>query len=91
MILGDSMAPKFERGDIIIEPDAQAHDGPFVLARSGGPWLLRPLRREQGRWCRCAREPRFDRVALPDREWIGGVVVPKSRPARRGASRRYIE
>lgn len=35
MVLGQSMAPEFNEGDIvIIEPDGQIKDGCFVLARS---------------------------------------------------------
>ena len=36
-VLGDSMAPEFADGDIIIvEPDGALHDGSFVLARPDG-------------------------------------------------------
>jgi len=92
MVLGESMAPEFEHGDVIvIEPDAQAHDGSFVLALCGGQWLFRQLRREQEHWRLCALDPRFDSVALPDRTLIRGVVIQKSRPGQRSATRRYID
>jgi len=92
MVLGESMAPEFEHGDvIIIEPDAEVHEGCFVLALSGREWLFRQLQRENEDWRLCALNPRFASVALPDRSLIRGVVIQKSRPGQRSATRRYVE
>ena len=91
MVLGASMAPEFEEGDIIvIEPEAPAQDGSFVLAQCEGQWLFRQLRRLDARWWLCALNPRFENVALADRTLIRGVVIQKSRPGHRGATRHYV-
>ena len=51
MVLGDSMAPEFAEGDVIvIEPDGLATDGSFVLANPGGEWTFRQLVANSGRW-----------------------------------------
>ncbi len=56
-VLGDSMAPEFLEGEIIIvEPDGALHDGSFVLAQLDGEWTLRQLartRRAAGACTRC--------------------------------------
>ena len=44
MVLGDSMAPEFVEGDvIIIEPEGVAQDGSYVLAQLDGEWIFRQL------------------------------------------------
>ena len=68
MVLGDSMLPEFEDGEIIVvEPEGVARDGSYVVAYHNDEytfrqlvahrrkWYLRPLRRRRG-FCRtCAR------------------------------------
>ena len=50
-VLGQSMAPEFDEGEIIvIEPDGALRDGSFVLALLDGEWLFRQLRREGDGW-----------------------------------------
>ena len=68
-VLGQSMAPEFEEGEIIvIEPDGALRDGSFVLAQLDGEWLFRQLRREDEGWRLHALNPAFaPRAAPPDR------------------------
>ena len=48
MVLGDSMAPEFVEGEVIVvEPDGLAVDGSFVVAQVDGEWTLRQLVRDR--------------------------------------------
>ena len=93
-VLGQSMAPEFEEGEIIvIEPDGALRDGSFVLAQLDGEWLFRQLRREGADWVLCALNadgPLNARVSLgPRLDAIHGVVIQKAVPGRRRLTRFY--
>lgn len=91
-VLGDSMAPEFVEGDIvIIEPGGRAVDGSFVLAWWGGEWILRQLAADAGRWFLAPLNSAWLRSAIPDLTPVRGVVVQKSVPGRRYAVKRYVE
>ena len=99
MVLGDSMAPEFNDGEIIvIEPEGALRDGSFVLAFVADEWIFRQLRRvaadapgEPGeRWCLEALDRRIAPVPLPSLAAVRGVVIQKALPGRRRASRRYL-
>ena len=92
MVLGDSMAPEFEHGDIVvIEPDGLAGDGAFVLAHLGGEWIFRQLARSGGGWRLQAMNPAYPAAELPDLPAVRGVIIQKSRPGRRRAGKRYVD
>lgn len=92
MVLGDSMAPEFEHGDIVvIEPDGLATDGSFVLAQLDGEWVFRKLRRDGGGWRLAALNPAYLGADLPDLAAVRGVIIQKSRPGRRRAGKRYVD
>jgi SOS-response transcriptional repressor LexA len=92
MVLGDSMAPEFEHGDIVvIEPDGLATDGSFVLAHHGGEWIFRQLARSGGGWRLQAMNPAYPAAELPDLTAVRGVIIQKSRPGRRRAGKRYVD
>lgn len=92
MVLGDSMAPEFDHGDIVvIEPDGLATDGSFVLAQHAGEWIFRRLARGDGGWRLVALNPAYASIELPDLTAVRGVIIQKSRPGRRRASKRYVE
>jgi SOS-response transcriptional repressor LexA len=91
MVLGDSMLPEFENGDVVIvEPDGHATEGSFVLALSAGEWVLRRLCRSGAGWRLQALNPAYPGVDLPDLTAVRGVIIQKSRPGRRRASKRYV-
>ncbi len=49
VVLGDSMAPEFVEGDVIVvEPEGLATDGSFVVAQVDGEWTMRQL--VEARW-----------------------------------------
>lgn len=92
MVLGDSMTPEFDHGDIvIIEPDGHAGDGAYVLAYHGGEWIFRQLRRADRGWCLHALNPAYPALELTDWSALRGVIIQKSRPGRRRATRRYVD
>ena len=89
-VLGEAMAPEFEDGDVIVvEPDGLARDGAYVVARPDGEWMLRQLVARGAGWSLRALDGRHPPVDLPDLACVRGVVVQKSRPGRRRASKRY--
>ena len=91
MVLGDSMQPEFESGDIvIIEPDGRLVDGSFVLAFCNDEWIFRKLVREADAWFLSPLDGRYDKVPIPDLGPVRGVIIQKSKPGKRRASKRYI-
>ncbi|MFN3566970.1 MAG: S24 family peptidase [Burkholderiaceae bacterium] len=92
MVLGDSMAPEFADGDIvIIEPEGLATDRSYVLAFWQGEWIFRQLVRSDDRWRLRALNPQYPDIDLPDLGAVRGVITQKCRPGRRRASKRYVE
>lgn len=90
-VLGQSMAPEFEEGDIIIvEPDGALREGSFVLAQIEGEWVFGQLRGGAQHWQLHALNPAFPSQPLPDLAAVRGVVIQKARPGRRRASKSYL-
>jgi len=92
MVLGDSMLPEFAEGEIIIiEPDGLAADGSFVLARCDDDWIFRQLARSPaGNWLLRPLNPAYPDIPIADLSAVRGVIIQKSRPGRRRASKRYV-
>ena len=61
-----------------------------MLAWHGGEWTFRQLRRVDERWVLHALNAAFADVALDDLSAVRGVIIQKSLPGRRRASKRYI-
>ena len=92
MVLGDSMAPEFAEGDVIvIEPDGLATDGSFVLARHDDEWIFRQLVAEGDGWHLRPLNPRYPTVVLGDLAAVRGVVIQKTTPGNRKSTTRYGE
>ena len=92
MVLGDSMAPEFGEGDmIVVEPEGLARDGSFVVAQVDGEWTFRQLLGPAGGWRLLALNPAYPPIPLADLAPIRGVVIQKSRPGRRRSIKRYVE
>jgi len=92
MVLGDSMAPEFSEGEIVVvEPEGHATDGSFVVAQLADGWTLRQLARTTAGWELRALDPATPAVAIPDLAPVRGVVIQKSLPGRRRAAKRYVE
>jgi DNA polymerase V len=91
LVLGDSMAPEFVEGEVIIvEPDGLASDGSFVVAQVDGEWTMRQLVADAGGWRLRALNRAYADTALADLSQVRGVVIQKSRPGSRRARKRYV-
>ena len=92
MVLGDSMAPEFSEGEIIIvEPDGRVGAGSFVIAQVAGEWTFRQLAGCEGGWQLRPLNPAYPVLDLDDLSAVRGVVIQKSRPGRRRALKRYVD
>lgn len=92
MVLGDSMAPEFEHGDIVvIEPDGLVRDGAFVLAHAGGEWMLRKIERRGAGWALTVLAGPDPAIEIADLEPVRGVVIQRTRGGRRSGMKRYVE
>lgn len=90
MVLGDSMAPEFAEGDVIvIEPDGLATDGSYVLAWHGDEWIFRQLAATGERWELRPLNPRYPCIELADLSAVRGVVIQRTTPGRRRSTTRY--
>jgi len=90
-VLGQSMAPEFAEGEIIIiKPEGLARDGSYVMAWVAEEWIFRQLCQRGGAWVLRALNPAFAEIALDDLSAVRGVIIQKALPGRRRASRRYI-
>lgn len=90
-VLGQSMAPEFSEGEILlIEPDGALRDGRYVLARHAGEWIFRQLLQREGRWWLHAVNPAWPDLALPDLSAVHGVVIQAAVPGRRKLTRYYV-
>lgn len=90
-VLGSSMEPEFNEGEIIIiEPGGLLRDGAFVLAQHEGEWIFRQLCRRGEGWTLHALNPAFPDLPLNDLAAVRGVIIQKALPGRRRASKRYV-
>lgn len=92
MVLGDSMAPEFVEGEVVVvEPAGAARDGSYVLAHAAGDWIFRQLRRNEGGWLLAPLNAAYPTIPLADLSAVRGVVIQKSKPGRRKAAKRYVD
>lgn len=92
MVLGDSMEPEFREGEIvIIEPAGLATDGSYVLAHVDDDWIFRQLLQREGGWRLAPLNPAYPARDIDDLSPVRGVIIQKSVPGRRKASKRYVE
>jgi len=92
MVLGDSMLPEFEEGDVVvIEPEGLAGDGAYVLAFHNDEWIFRQLVRNNECWLLRPLNPHYAELPIADLTPVRGVIIQKSKPGRRRAMKRYVE
>ncbi len=92
MVLGDSMAPEFVEGEVIVvEPEGLATDGSYVVAHANGEWIFRQLVAREDGWRLRALNAAYSETAIADLSPVRGVVIQKSRPGRRRTLKRYVE
>jgi len=91
MVLGDSMLPEFEEGEIIvIEPEGLARNGSFVIAVHDGEHIFRQLVIEDGRWSLKALNERYPTLEIPGPAAVKGVIIQKKRPGSRRVKKSYV-
>ena len=92
MVLGDSMAPEFIEGEmLVIEMGGAAMDGSFVIGQANEEFIFRQLKRdEQGGWRLHALNPAYPDFAISGLDTIKGVVTHKKKPGSRKAVKYYV-
>ncbi len=92
MVLGDSMLPEFEEGEIIVvEPSGLVKDGSFVVAYVNDEYIFRQLVQHPEGWMLKPLNPIHPNIPIDaDLEAIKGVVIMKKKPGRRREQKRYI-
>lgn len=92
MVLGDSMAPEFIEGEIlVIEMGVPAMDGWFVIGWVNEEHIFRQLRRDtQGDWRLHALNPAYPEIAIAGLDAIKGVVIHKKKPGSRKSVKYYV-
>lgn len=91
MVVGDSMLPEFEEGEIIvIEPEGLVRDGSFVIALHNEEPIFRQVQITEGRWFLKPLNPLFPILEIPGPEAIKGVIIQKKKPGRRRSGKSYV-
>lgn len=91
MVLGDSMLPEFEEGEIIIiEPEGLAHDGSYVVAWHKDEYIFRQLVQHDGRWHLKPLNDIYSTDEVSGPEIVKGVVTQKKKPGKRSSMKSYI-
>jgi DNA polymerase V len=89
-VLGDSMAPEFEHGMIIIvDPGGVVADGAFVVARHEEEHLFRQLVIRDGEWWLMALQADQRPIPIPGPQAIVGVVTQRA-GRRRSQHKHYV-
>ena len=91
MVLGDSMMPEFEQGEIIVvEPSGLVKDGSYVVAYVNDEYIFRQIVKHDGGWVLKPLNPLYENIPVADIDVAKGVVIMKKRPGRRSEQKRYI-
>ncbi|MEW6120648.1 MAG: S24 family peptidase [Pseudomonadota bacterium] len=91
MVLGDSMLPEFEEGEIIVvEPSGLVKDGSFVVAYVNDEYIFRQIVKREDGWMLKPLNPLYPNIPVASIEVARGVVIMKKRPGKRSEQKRYI-
>lgn len=98
MVLGDSMLPEFEEGEIlVIEPEGLAKDGSFVIAyieaaeKEDEKYIFRQLVKHPEGWMLKPLNVLYPNIPIDRIEGVvKGVVIMKKKPGRRRAMKEYV-
>lgn len=90
MVLGDSMLPEFEEGEIIVvEPEGVARDGSFVVAYANDEYIFRQLVRHPEGWMLKPLNTLYPNIPIDGMDAVKGVVIMKKKPGRRKEQKSY--
>ncbi|MDP2112212.1 MAG: S24 family peptidase [Thiobacillus sp.] len=91
MVLGDSMMPEFEEGEIIVvEPSGLVKDGSYVVAFVSDEYIFRQLVQTPDGWMLKPLNPLYENIPVADIDVAKGVVIMKKRPGKRSEQKRYV-
>ena len=91
MVLGDSMLPEFEDGEIIVvEPEGLARDGSFVVAYHNDEYTFRQLVIHEQKWYLRPLNDIYETEEIPGLEAVKGVVIQKKKPGKRSSMKSYV-
>ncbi len=83
MVLGDSMQPEFNEGEIIvIEPEGWAKDGSYVIAMVDDDPIFRQLLQTDQGWQLKPLNPAYPTLTIADLSCVKGVVMLKKIPGK---------
>jgi SOS-response transcriptional repressor LexA len=91
MVLGDSMLPEFEEGEIIVvEPSGLVKDGSYVVAYVNDEYIFRQIVQHDDGWMLKPLNPLYPNIPIADIAAAKGVVIMKKRPGKRSEQKRYV-
>lgn len=93
MVLGDSMAPEFIEGEIlVIEMGVPAMEDFFVIAEvAKEDFIFRQIKRnDRGGWLLHALNPAYPDVEISGLDIVKGVVIHKKKPGSRKSVKYYV-
>lgn len=83
MVLGDSMQPEFNEGEIIvIEPEGWAKEGSYVIATVEDDPIFRQLKQTETGWQLVALNAAYPTLSIADLSAVKGVVMLKKIPGK---------
>ncbi len=90
MVLGDSMLPEFNEGEIIvIEPEGVARDGSFVIAYTNDEYIFRQLVNHPEGWMLKPLNPLYPNIPIDSLDVVKGIIVLKKKPGKRSEQKSY--
>lgn len=91
MVLGDSMLPEFEEGEIIVvEPEGLAKDGSYVVAWANEEYIFRQLVQHADGWMLKPLNSLYPNIPIDDpKQAVKGVVIMKKKPGKRKEQKSY--
>ena len=91
MVLGDSMMPEFEQGEIIVvEPSGLVKHGSYVVAFVNEEYIFRQLVQHEDGWMLKPLNPLYENIPVADIDVAKGVVIMKKRPGKRSEQKSYV-
>jgi DNA polymerase V len=90
MVLGDSMLPEFNEGEIIvIEPEGVARDGSYVIAFTNEEYIFRQLVQHPEGWMLKPLNPIYPNIPIDNLDVVKGVIILKKKPGKRSEQKAY--
>ena len=90
MVLGDSMLPEFEEGEIIvIEPEGVARHESYVIAFVNEEYIFRQLIQHTEGWMLKPLNAVYPNIPIDALDVVKGVIILKKKPGKRSEQKAY--